>query len=654
MKQRIRQLNTFTKREGFTIIELAIVLIVIGILFALGVGLLGPLTKRTKLEESREVVKQVREAVIGYVVKNGVLPNSLESAGARGFDAWGNNLEYYYFSVTGDICGTNNTGWSVRECTNDDCTSYNEKQNIVFIVYSGGFDGDKACTGTSSPFYVRKQNMGYNPPCTYTPSNPVFNYDDIVLYASLDEIRALRGCPQPLAITSPSTLPQGEEDSFYSFQLQAIGGKPPYTWTTWSGYGLTLDPSGLISGTVNYNTSSSTGELLNCTETINLSTQVSDSGGSTPLPYNGSITIRPKPLTIITQSLPSGIEGSPYLATIVASGGRTSYSWNMSVSPSCPGGLTCSGNSISGTPSAGTSGTYTVTSTVNDTCSTNTRNFVLTISPSGGGGGGCPLLSLNPPSGTIWSAIVGTPFNQSITVSGGVPPYTNTQCTPLSCNGLSLTCTPTGATISGTPTSTGTCNFNVAWQDSCTNPGPQTISGTYIVNISSSLPTCTLSASPGIVRYGETTTLQWTITNGPASGTFSPQSGTCTSFTNSNGGSCTTGGLTTQGANTFTLTLSPGGNTCQVTVYVGCQNYRVWNNTGFRRDFGIDGICKRVNNNSEITDPQYLNVGEYIEGFLTFDWSCAFPLGTLTYDQAMNADINGNRNCRVNFTGTDR
>lgn len=91
---------------------------------------------------------------------------------------------------------------------------------------------------------------------------------------------------------------------------------------------------------------------------------------------------------------------------------------------------------------------------------------------------------LTPPSGTSWPATVGTPFNQSITVSGGQLPYTNTQCTPTSCRGLNLNCTNTGATISGTPNSPGTCTFNTAWQDSCANPGPQTIIGTYTVNIS--------------------------------------------------------------------------------------------------------------------------------------------------------------------------
>lgn len=164
-----------------------------------------------------------------------------------------------------------------------------------------------------------------------------YYYDDIVAYASLDELRTLRGCPQPLAITSPSTLPEGEEDSFYSYSLQAIGGKSPYTWSGSVESGLSLNSAGLISGTINVNTATNTGELTACSASITVNATVTDSAGSPQQTYTGSIPVRPKPLTIITQSLPAAYEGSPYSANITASGGRTPYSWSMSVSPSCPG-----------------------------------------------------------------------------------------------------------------------------------------------------------------------------------------------------------------------------------------------------------------------------------------------------------------------------
>jgi hypothetical protein len=53
----------------------------------------------------------------------------------------------------------------------------------------------------------------------------------------------------PLEIVSPSPLPPATVGQYYSQQLQAQGGVPPYRWTGQAPGGLTLDPSGLLVGT---------------------------------------------------------------------------------------------------------------------------------------------------------------------------------------------------------------------------------------------------------------------------------------------------------------------------------------------------------------------------------------------------------------------
>lgn len=158
-------------KKGFTLIELAIIIVILGILIAVGAGLVGVLTKQAKLRDSRDAVKQAKEAVTGFAVKNGFLPADLNIPGAKGADAWGNLLSYYPSTelTSGNICAKNTTSMVVRECTNTACSTYNEKSNIAFILYSRGFDGDGACTGTSSPFYIREQDMGYNSPCLTQP-----------------------------------------------------------------------------------------------------------------------------------------------------------------------------------------------------------------------------------------------------------------------------------------------------------------------------------------------------------------------------------------------------------------------------------------------------------------------------------------------------
>lgn len=57
----------------------------------------------------------------------------------------------------------------------------------------------------------------------------------------------------PLAITSPATLPDGVQGQAYATQLDAAGGVTPYTWAVVAGVlpaGLALDPTtGAITGT---------------------------------------------------------------------------------------------------------------------------------------------------------------------------------------------------------------------------------------------------------------------------------------------------------------------------------------------------------------------------------------------------------------------
>ena len=381
------------KITGFTLIEIAIVLVILGLLIGLGAALLGPLIKQSKYKETKNVVRAAREAVLGYVVKNGYLPATLEDAGARALDAWGNTLVYFKaseFDTAGeDACKTLSTtiggsNFQVYECTTEDCATYNTKENIGFFVFSKGPDANGAGTDPANdgapPFYVRLQDT------QYTDGGSTYRYDDIVEYASLDEIRQRRGCPQPLEITSPSTLPQGEEDSFYSYQLTAYGGKPPYTWSTAGPTsGLSISSSGLISGTINLNTATSTGELSSCTGSITFNgVTVTDSLGSTDT-VNIVVPVRPQPVRIITETIPAAYEGSSYTATISVTGGNSSsYTWTADCSSLSTTGLTCSGNTITGTPNAGSAGTYTVTFTINDSCTTDTRTYGLTINPSSG------------------------------------------------------------------------------------------------------------------------------------------------------------------------------------------------------------------------------------------------------------------------------
>jgi len=170
-------------------------------------------------------------------------------------------------------------------------------------------------------------------------------------------VNIFSGIP-PLQITTPS-LPNGTVGQSYSYTLQAIGGRQPYSWSIPPAdlpLGLTLKQSGEISGTP-----TTAGQYP-------FTVTVSD-GTSNPATKQLSITIvQPIPtLTITTTSLPEGTVGQSYSQTLQATGGKPPYSWNLvSGRGNLPPGLTLNPSSgvISGTPTAG--GTFNFTVQVKD------------------------------------------------------------------------------------------------------------------------------------------------------------------------------------------------------------------------------------------------------------------------------------------------
>src|ERR1019366_1873988 len=131
--------------------------------------------------------------------------------------------------------------------------------------------------------------------------------------------------PAPLNITTTS-LPNGQVGSLYSATLAATGGTTPYTWLLTSGTlpaGLSLHAStGAITGTPTA-TASATALTFKLTDSsspvqsksVTLSLTIAASG--------------PAPLNITTTSLPNGQVGSPYSATLAATGGTTPYTWSL-------------------------------------------------------------------------------------------------------------------------------------------------------------------------------------------------------------------------------------------------------------------------------------------------------------------------------------
>lgn len=178
---------------AFTLVELAIVLVVIGILIGVGAGLIGILTKRVKYSENKESVKRAVEALKGYAIRFGYLPNArlpqnynpsqedpaFNNVGVSGFDAHGKALLYIpaqeLTNNSTDLCSLNGTSFSIVD-------KGNTKGNIAFLVVSGNLNFN---IQTYTTIYSQgEENIDDFP---YDFSRPE-EYDDIVEYVSFFEL----------------------------------------------------------------------------------------------------------------------------------------------------------------------------------------------------------------------------------------------------------------------------------------------------------------------------------------------------------------------------------------------------------------------------------------------------------------------------------
>ena len=157
-------------------------------------------------------------------------------------------------------------------------------------------------------------------------------------------------------------------------------------------------------------------------------------------------------LTVTTSSLPGGTVGTAYSQALAASGGTPPYTWALATG-TLPAGLTLStGGTISGTPSAAGSSTFTVRATDSASQSA-TASLTVTIN--------APALTVatsSLPGGTV-----GAPYSQALAASGGTPPYTWIAASGALPAGLTFS---TGGTISGTPLAAGSFAFSLRVADS--------------------------------------------------------------------------------------------------------------------------------------------------------------------------------------------
>jgi outer membrane autotransporter protein len=344
----------------------------------------------------------------------------------------------------------------------------------------------------------------------------------------------------PTIVISPATLPAGTAGIAYSQSLSSSGGIAPYTYAIVSGSlpaGMAFNSAGVFSGTPTVAGSYA------------LTVRSTDDAG-----YNATnsytIVIAAPTITITPSTLPDGVVGTAYSASLTAGGGTAPYTFSVT-SGALPVGLSFSSAGVlSGTPTV--TGTYTFTVRATDDLGFSVdQPYTVTMAS--------PNIVLTP--ATLPDPVVATAYAQTVTASGGTAPYAYAISAGALPAGLTLNAA-TGA-ISGTPTASGTFSFTVTATDANAQPGVQAYTVTVAVPTLTIAP-ATLPAGDIGVAYSQTLT----TTGGTAPYTYALDSGALPAGVALSGAGVLSGTPTAAGTFNFVVrsTDSTGGTAATTTI----------------------------------------------------------------------------------------
>ena len=256
--------------RGFTLVELAIILIILGLVVTIGTGVMIQFIKWNKRKQTQDKLNLTTTILTEKAASNGTLnisdiPEIKDAYLQNVLLVLSNKLTAPYLSSkNATICDLKNTGLSFY----DNATGSN-LLNVAFVVFSRGDDysSDTYCNG-----------IKVNHPIICSGNVTTDSTKDLVKVVTLPQLKQSLQCPGiPLKILN-QYLPTAIENSYYKASIYASGGIKPYTWSLTGKL-----PKGLTYSSNNYSLTIRGTPKINSAGSYAIKVCVQDT--NTPLPY---------------------------------------------------------------------------------------------------------------------------------------------------------------------------------------------------------------------------------------------------------------------------------------------------------------------------------------------------------------------------------
>jgi len=210
------------KRVGFTLIELAIVITIIGIILAGGTQIMKLRKEKALTQIAQEDVKVAKEAVIGNaIINNGTLPDDdFFQANLSPEKTNQHPLLYVHDSALEDTsaCGFSTTSLKVEIEKKDGSTQTVE--NVAFIIVAEGANRNLQTALDSANNKVKLYHAAKTVDDEPNPVDKDEPYDDIAQWVTLKELQSELRCQDKEFRFITDSLPSAEEgDTSYDGSL---------------------------------------------------------------------------------------------------------------------------------------------------------------------------------------------------------------------------------------------------------------------------------------------------------------------------------------------------------------------------------------------------------------------------------------------------